>query len=61
MQAWFELTHEVEAVGMGGAQCRLVRLPSAGAIGDQDAWLMEALSVVRDTSNRMLVEASPRG
>lgn len=61
MQAWFELTHEVEAMGMGGAVCRLVRLPAAGAIGDQDAWLMEALSIVRDTSNRMMSEAAPRG
>ena len=54
MRAWFDVTHEVEAVGMGGAACRLVRLPEAGAIGDQEAWLMEALAVMRDEANQVI-------
>lgn len=54
MRAWFDVTHEVEAVGMGGAVYRLVRLPEAGAVGDQDAWLMEALGVMRDEANAVL-------
>ncbi|MBK9497044.1 MAG: hypothetical protein IPO08_21535 [Xanthomonadales bacterium] len=64
MQSLFSATHEVEAAGMGGATCRCVRLPDAGSVGDQDAWLWEALGVMRDTSNTLLAErmaeASPR-
>lgn len=56
MRDWFDLTHEVQGVGFGGAVCRMVRLPGPGGIGDQDAWLMEGLEVVRDTVTSILGE-----
>jgi len=65
VQAWFALTHEVEAVGMGGAVCRCVRLPGPGSLADQDAWLWEALGIMRDVSTEILAEQmrerAPRG
>lgn len=60
MQVIFDATHEIEVLGMGGATCRQVRLPDAGGARDQDAWLLDALSVIRDESNAMLAEARPR-
>ena len=51
---WFPLTHEVEAVGLGGAVWRLVRLPRAGGLGDQDARLMRALEHARGVANHLL-------
>lgn len=54
MRHWFDLTHEVEASGLGGAACRCVRLPEAGAVADQDAWLWEALGIMRDEANAVI-------
>lgn len=51
---WFKRTHEVEAVGMGGSIWRMRRLPRAGGLADQDAWLMAALDYSRAISNRLL-------
>lgn len=56
VQAWFDATHEIEAQGMGAATCRLVRLPEAGAMGDQEAWLVDALGVMRAELNAILHE-----
>jgi hypothetical protein len=53
--AWFYLTHEVETVGMGGLVWRLRRLPRAGGLEDQDAWLMEALAYLRAVANELLM------
>ena len=60
MRAWFDATHEVEVVGMGGAVCRCVRLPQAGAVGDQEAWLWEALGVMRDEANAVLRDGAAK-
>lgn len=54
--SWFEQTHEVEAVGMGGAVWRLKRLPADGGLADQDAKLMRAIDYCLAVSNRILVE-----
>lgn len=35
---------------------RLARLPGPGGLGDQDAWLMQALDVIADETNAMLRE-----
>lgn len=51
---WFELTHEVDGIGMSGVVYRLRRLPAPGAIGQQDAKTMEALEVYRSTANQLL-------
>ena len=62
MRAWFDTTHEIEVVGLGGVQCRCTRLPAAGAVGDQEAWLWEALGVLRDETNAILRdEGAARG
>lgn len=51
---WFGRTHEVEAVGMGGAVWRLKRLPASGGLDQQDAWLTEALAFCRGIANHLL-------
>jgi hypothetical protein len=62
VRAWFDTTHDVEVVGLGGVTCRCVRLPAAGAVGDQEAWLWEALGVLRDETNAILRdEVAARG
>lgn len=58
MRAWFELTHEVEAAGMGPGVCRCVRLPEAGGVADQEAWLWDALSVMRDEANAIIRDSA---
>lgn len=60
MRAIFLATHDIEAVGMGGLVCRCVRLPHAGAVADQDAWLWECLTEMREASNAILSEAAAR-
>jgi len=59
-RAWFDQTHEIEAVGLAGAQCRIVRLPNAGALEDQDGLLWEALSVLRRVENQILQEQAKK-
>jgi hypothetical protein len=59
VQALFDATHEIDTGGMA-AVCRLVRLPDAGGASEQDAWLLDALEVLRDESNAMLAEARKR-
>lgn len=65
MQAWFASTHDVTTTGMGGAVCQCVRMPEPGSVGEQDAWLWEALGVMRETCqaivNEQLEEARKRG
>lgn len=62
VRTWFDATHEVEVVGLGGAVCRVVRLPGPGSVGQQDAWLWDALGVLRDEANGILKDgASARG
>lgn len=60
MKWWFDQTHEIEAAGLGGAQCRCVRLPDAGAVGDQDGLLWEALGVCRRVTNQILSEQAKK-
>ena len=50
---WFEATHEQTAT-MGASWWRLAHLPRAGGVGDQDAWLWEAIGVVRAATNDVL-------
>jgi len=50
---WFEATHE-QAATMGASWWRVAHLPRAGGIGDQDAWLWRALTVVRAEMNAVL-------
>jgi len=53
---WFEQTHEIEVLGMGTAVCRCVRLPGPGSVGDQESRLWQALAVLRETTNDVLME-----
>lgn len=57
---WFDQTHEVEAMGMGGGQCRVRRLPGPGSVGDQDGWLWEALTLCRRVMNQVLQEQTSK-
>ena len=43
---WFEQTHELVSTGFG-AYWRLAWLPHAGSVGEQDAWLWDALRIVK--------------
>lgn len=54
VQEWFRRTHEIEVHAFGGAWWRLVHLPTAGAMGDQPAWLMDALDHCRHVANSLL-------
>lgn len=56
---WFDATHEIDA-GFGVARWRRIGLPGAGALGEQDARLMEALDLLRDVHNDMLMR-KPKG
>lgn len=58
--AWFAVTHELATTGFG-ASWRLAWLPGPGPVGAQDARLLEALAVVRQTSQAVLVEAMATG
>jgi len=53
--AWFAVTHELAPAGFG-ATWRLAWLPGPGPIGAQDARLLEALSVVRQTAQAVMAE-----
>lgn len=56
---WFDATHQV-ASDFGRAYWRQVSLPATGGAGDQDAWLMQALEVLRDVHDTLLREAATR-
>jgi len=45
---WFEATHRLEPT-MTGVAWRRIALPHAGAVGEQDARLMEQLDVIEET------------
>ena len=53
---WFEQTHELVQTGFG-AYWRLAWLPHQGSVSEQDAWLWEALQVLRGERMRILSEA----
>lgn len=53
---WFGKTHDVEAIGMGGAVWRLRRLPQSGGLDQQDAKLMAALDHYRSVANELLAK-----
>lgn len=57
---WFDQTHEIEVLGMGSAQCRIVRLPGPGSVGEQDGWLWDALAVCRRVTNQIIQEDAKR-
>lgn len=52
--AWFDRTHQVEALGLGAAVWRLTRLPYPGGLAAQPARLMQALDHCRAVSNHLL-------
>lgn len=58
--AWFQRTHQVEAVGLGGAVWRLAHMPQPGGLGAQEAWLMDALAHCRMVSDSLLRERRDR-
>ena len=53
---WADQCFELAAVGLG-AQWRLAWLPHPGSVSEQDAWLWEALQIIRGERMRMLGEA----
>ncbi len=57
---WFEATYELEVSGFGGARYRRIGLPGPGSVGDQDAWLMDALDFVRRISDDTLRPDEPK-
>jgi hypothetical protein len=54
---WFHATHELEANGMAQPHYRRVALPRAGAAGEQDAALMDAIDVVAAATDRCVRKA----
>lgn len=54
---WFDQTHAIELMGMGGPICRCVRLPAAGGVGEQDAYLWQALTILCSVTNELLSES----
>ena len=57
---WFDWTHELTGT-FGAVWWSMVRLPRAGAMGQQDARLMAGLEVVRNLKNRMLMSEQRKG
>jgi hypothetical protein len=56
---WFGQTHEVVSTGFG-SYWRLAWLPRAGSVGEQDAWLWEALQIIKAERSRELREHERR-
>lgn len=52
---WFEQTHEAVPT-WGGMYWRLAWLPGPGNVGEQDAWLWDALQIVRAERTAALVD-----
>jgi hypothetical protein len=53
---WTEATCELHATAPGVALWTRTHLVSGGGIGDQDAWLFDAIGFVRDVMNERLME-----
>ena len=53
---WFEQTHELVPT-MGGAYWRLGWLPHPGSVSEQDAWLWDALQIVRTERMQLLADS----
>jgi hypothetical protein len=53
---WFAQTHELVSTGFA-AHWRLAWLPHPGSVSEQDAWLWEALQIIRAERMQMLSEA----
>jgi hypothetical protein len=52
---WFGMTHELVTTGFG-AHWRMAWLPGMGGVGDQDARLLEGLTLARAVSQAALAE-----
>jgi hypothetical protein len=52
----FSWTHELSIEGPGVLRYRRIGLPAGPALGDQEAWTLEALVAVRNDYNEMLAE-----
>lgn len=50
---WFDQTHELVSTGFA-AYWRLAWLPGPGNVGEQDAWLWEAMQIVKAERTRAL-------
>lgn len=59
MLSWFAVTHELALNGFG-ASWRLAWLPGPGSIGDQDARLLEGLTLARVVSQAVLADETKR-
>ena len=57
---WFEITHELEISGFGSARWRRIGLPDPGNVGEQDAWLSDALEYVRRIADDTLRLSEPK-
>ncbi len=53
---WFARTHEVDAMGLGGAAWRFRRMPRSGGLDRQDARLLAALDFIRGVANGLLAK-----
>lgn len=53
---WFDWTHALTVIPMGGARFERVAWPRRGAAAAQDAWLTAALDYVRLVRNAILRE-----
>lgn len=58
--AWFEQCYDLD-VGFGVIRWKRVALPRAGAIADQDPWLLEAMGALQNVWNQMAQEKPERG
>jgi hypothetical protein len=56
---WFDLTHQIVS-DFGRVYWTRSALPAAGGVGDQDAWLMQALECVLWLKDAVLAEGSNR-
>lgn len=57
MLFWFNRTHELRPLGLGGLMWVRTHLPTAGGLDEQDARLHDALDHVRGVRNALLAEA----
>jgi hypothetical protein len=58
LYGWFQATHELTPTA-GGVMWHRIALPAAGAVGDQDAKLMDALDYLRTVTNKLLWQRQP--
>jgi hypothetical protein len=57
--SWFNLTHQLVS-DFGRAYWMRTSLASAGGVGDQDAWLMQALDYLRGVMDAIVDEQVAR-